>query len=69
MCNSFLLRSCPGGTFDDSPAIHRWESRRCPAVPEGRLKTIESSAVPDGTRINFQLGSPAMNRWATFNRP
>ena len=51
--NCRLVR--PGGTFDTSPAIHRWVRVRQPriAVPEGRPKAVDwerlASVVPNGT--------------------
>ena len=65
-------RSRPGGTVENSPAIHRWvkgsDRSRCPVgTPEARVERFNrpygTKGVLSATRI------PAMNRWAIINCP
>jgi len=64
----------PGGSFDNSPAIHRWVRNREIRlfVPEGRLKPclgMPRSSVPTGRKSPRLSISPAVNCWATTKRP
>ena len=73
---SLRISGCPGGTFENSPAIHCRVFCRTSRVPEGRLKrggkVCASSAAswrrfgrPSGTR-QMGTGNPAINCRATF---
>ena len=69
----------PGGTFDNSPAIHRWVSgdHHLMRVPEGRLTGVYPgpgrpplpSAVPPGLVYVIATPDPAINRWASVGCP
>ena len=60
-----ILGFCPGGTPENSPAIHRWEQNRISASPGGRLKLLILLTLsrPSGTGMT-PLFLPAINRWA-----
>ena len=71
------MRHClalrPGGTPDNSPAIHRWVPWDQPlgprpgGTPEGHRGIFKR---PSGTRLDIFMPSyPAMNRWAIVGRP
>jgi hypothetical protein len=69
----------PGGTFDNSPAIHRWVpgDHHLMRVPEGRLTAVYPgpgrpplpSAVPPGLVYVIATPDPAINRWAIVGCP
>jgi hypothetical protein len=73
------LRVCPGGTFDNSPAIYRCVSSSCgelsvpPGTAECRRERIECAlAVSRPWRDLKRIQRdpiPAMNRCATINNP
>ena len=65
----------PGGTTDNSPAVHCWvriSPHRC-RVPEGRLKSRGSERRIQSSRRDFthlsRASLPAMNRWVMLGRP
>jgi hypothetical protein len=64
----------PGGSFDNSPAIHRWVRSQDIGsfVPEGQLKLcleMSRSSVPTGRKPPRPSIYPAVNCWATAKRP
>jgi hypothetical protein len=66
----------PGGTIENSPAIHRWATDHVERVPQGRKNIIwlvgrvrgQVFCRPGGT-LPTTTAYPAMNRWAIFFRP
>jgi hypothetical protein len=62
----------PVGTFENSPAIHRWE-KCCVNIisPVGTIEplAIRASIVPTGLKKFIDSSNPAMNRWAIVDRP
>ena len=62
-----MIRSCPGGTNDNSPAFQRWVCTPEGISPEGTAENRWLSR-PSGTQC--QLASiPALKRWAILNYP
>src|SRR5947209_82214 len=67
---SKLLES-PGGTYGNSPAIHRWVGSDSDASPVGTTEyPMIMCVLPSlpGLCIRYSY-FPPMNRWAIFNRP
>jgi len=64
-------RFCPGGTYENSPAIYRWDSgTRALCSPGGTGET--PGALFQSSLRDFRAPSPtfpAINRWAIFSRP
>src|SRR3990172_7184272 len=60
----------PGGTFENSPAIHRWGTGGPkPHSPVGTVEkstTRAESVVPPGLPSRAPARLPAFKRWATF---